>query len=158
VVPVKKQSSKTNAGKIEIADAVEIHGDNATAQKIIKGLTSASSQVVRACRQSKIKDSDIIVDKIFTISRLGAPIIRLEVVDGVLFASAINGPSSVKKYLNFNGRLDKLKENVVEINQKMYKQYAEAQGRELMMNKNFKPLCVTEKTKCLKLFKTTPSR
>jgi hypothetical protein len=59
---------------------------------------------------NRIDDSELIVDKIFTISRLGAPIIRLDKIDdGMLFACAINGPSSVKDTLNFNGRLDKLK-------------------------------------------------
>jgi hypothetical protein len=68
-------------------------------RKLLKGLTVASShKLLGLADNQQIKDSDIIVDKIFTISRLGAPIIRLEVVqNGVLFASAINGPSSVKK-------------------------------------------------------------
>lgn len=132
VVTTKKNTSSTpetstvtNVGKLIVADEVEINGDKATAQKIINDLKSTSShKLLGLADDQKIYSKELVIKKVFTVSRLGNPIILLEEVnDGKLFAIAINGPTSVKDYLGFNGRSVKLEEIVAKMNRIVYEEY-----------------------------------
>ena len=130
VATVKKSSTpakgrKQNVGVSKVIDGVQINGDSVAAQKIIDWLKSAQSyQLLGLADDQNINSEDLHVKKVFTISGLGTPIIILDdIVDGELFAIVVNGPTSAKEYLNFNGRAAKLTQIAIEKNRKVYERY-----------------------------------
>lgn len=127
-VPKPTPIVKGNTKGFVLYDDVDYVGDRKGGERAVAALKALPSiPLVGLEPNQKLGDGVIIVDKVFSASRLSNPMLVLDGIDdGVLYAIIVNGPASVKKYYGaaYNGRADALKAKAVSQNRQWFKAYA----------------------------------